>query len=65
VEAQPGRFDLRGALNELRWLDQVRLTPDMDGFGALGVKTNCLRTIADGKSGWAEWPEAVSTRGRW
>jgi hypothetical protein len=39
VEVQPGRFDLRGALNELPWLDQIR-----PGFGALGVKVKFTPT---------------------
>jgi hypothetical protein len=38
VETQPGRFDLRGALNRLPWLDHVQPAQGGDGFGALGVK---------------------------
>lgn len=38
VRGQPGRFDLRGALNGIPWLDQVRFTDGTSGFGALGLK---------------------------
>lgn len=55
VVTQQGRFDVRGALNDLPWLDQVRLTPAGEGFGALGVKVKLkpakaivTGTLADG-----------------
>ena len=38
VEVQPGRFDVRGALNDLPWLDQVTSGSGREGFGALGLK---------------------------
>ena len=38
VRGQPGRFDLRGALNGMPWLDQVRLESGAPGFGALGLR---------------------------
>ncbi|MGO8927007.1 MAG: hypothetical protein ACLQU3_08985 [Limisphaerales bacterium] len=38
AEVQAGRFDLRGALNDLPWLDQVTLASGRDVFGALGLK---------------------------
>jgi hypothetical protein len=38
VRVQSGRFDLRGALNDLEWLDQIRFESEQAGFGALGLK---------------------------
>jgi hypothetical protein len=46
VEVQSGRFDLRGALNALPWLDQVTLASDREGFGALGLKVKVSQTMA-------------------
>jgi hypothetical protein len=42
VQVQPGRFDLRGALNDLAWLDQVRFGGAGDDFGALGLKVKAV-----------------------
>ena len=38
VQVQDGRFDLRGALNDLPWLDQIKQSDDAAAFGALGLK---------------------------
>lgn len=38
VAVQPGRFDRRGELNQMEWLDQIRLMSGSNGFGAIGVK---------------------------
>jgi hypothetical protein len=46
IEVQSGRFDLRGALNALPWLDQVTLASDREGFGALGLKVKVSQTMA-------------------
>jgi hypothetical protein len=40
VRVQKGRFDQRGALNALPWMDQVNLTVRGPGFGALGLKVS-------------------------
>lgn len=37
IVPQKARYDRRGALNDLPWLDQITLTSG-DGFGALGLK---------------------------
>ena len=47
VEAQPGRFDLRGALNDLPWVDRVQAAAAGESFGALGLKVKV--TPAKGK----------------
>ena len=46
VEVQPGRFDLRGALNDLKWLAQVGFASGTEGFGALGLKVRLTPTTA-------------------
>ncbi len=46
IEVQSGRFDLRGRLNDLPWLDQVRLPSDWEGFGALGLRVKVSQTMA-------------------
>lgn len=51
VEVQRGRFDLRGALNDLKWMDQVQPLPaapaqGATGFGALGIKATASRAAA-------------------
>ena len=38
VRVQSGRFDLRGALNGLDWMDHVTFQADAPGFGALGLR---------------------------
>jgi len=45
VEVQSGRFDQRGGLNALPWLDQIHLATGA-GFGALGLKTRVTATSA-------------------
>lgn len=45
VAAQSGRFDLRGALNGMPWMDQVTLA-DGTAFGALGLKAAVSATTA-------------------
>ncbi|MGI8602204.1 MAG: hypothetical protein ACR2OZ_04305 [Verrucomicrobiales bacterium] len=55
VTTQPGRFDVRGALNGLAWIDQVKLG-NGTGFGALGMtvkvkpagEAKVIGTFADG-----------------
>jgi hypothetical protein len=46
VEVQPGRFDQRGALNKLPWLDQIHLASNHESFGALGLKVKLTRAAA-------------------
>jgi len=46
AQVQPGRFDLRGALNDLPWLDQVTLAPQREAFGALGLKVKVSQAAA-------------------
>jgi hypothetical protein len=55
VQVQKGRFDLRGALNDLPWMDQIKMTAGGPGFGALGLKVavaaaeaKVTATFADG-----------------
>jgi hypothetical protein len=63
VTVQPGRFDQRGGLNRLEWLDEIRLESEATRFGALGVKVaispasgKVIGTFADGS------PAVVSNR---
>lgn len=55
VQVQPGRFDVRGGLNELPWLDQVTFASGDAGFGALGLKARVApkngRVIASFRDG--------------
>ena len=48
VKIQKGRFDLRGALNDIAWLDQVHVQSghEGDGFGAIGIKAQVTPATA-------------------
>ncbi|MBN2507738.1 MAG: hypothetical protein JXQ71_13700 [Verrucomicrobia bacterium] len=61
TSVQPGRFDVRGALNNLAWLDHVRLSPDNAGFGALGVKVTFQSAAASVTGTFADGSPAVAT----
>jgi hypothetical protein len=61
VETQPGRFDLRGALNDLPWLDQVRLASNHDAFGALGLKARLAPASAKVTGTFTDGQPAVLT----
>jgi hypothetical protein len=61
VQVQPGRFDLRGALNDLKWLDQVRLGANDENFGALGVKVKLASTTATVTGTFTDGTPAVLT----
>lgn len=61
VEVQTGRFDLRGALNDLPWLDHVRLGSADESFGALGVKVKAVPTSAKAIGAFADTSPAVVT----
>jgi len=56
VAVQPGRFDVRGALNDLPWLDQVQ-----PGFGALGVKVKLTPASATVTGTFTDGTPAVLT----
>ncbi|MEI8242820.1 MAG: hypothetical protein WCI17_06095, partial [bacterium] len=43
---QPGEYRVRGKLNAMDYLDQVRLENDANAFGALGVKATIKPTTA-------------------
>lgn len=59
VTVQPGRFDVRGALNDLAWLDRVGL--GASGFGALGVKARFSPTTGTATGCFADGAPAVVT----
>ena len=50
MTVQPGRFDLRGALNDIPWLDTIDVeeTGVHLAFGALGMKTSAVPREKDG-----------------
>lgn len=58
VQVQPGRFDVRGALNELDWIDRIRFE-DGTGFGALGLKAAVTATTAKVTARFADGTAAV------
>ncbi len=63
VRIQSGRFDVRGALNGLDWLDQIRFESGADAFGALGLKTTISPTTAKVLGRFADGsPAIVSNR---
>ncbi|HAK93744.1 MAG TPA: hypothetical protein DCM87_01725, partial [Planctomycetes bacterium] len=59
VRVQPGRFDLRGALNDLSWLDRVRFAAGGEDFGALGIKAKIRPTTAEVTGVFADGAPAV------
>ena len=61
VEAQLGRFDLRGALNELKWLDQVQVASTHETFGALGLKVKVTAAHAKVAATFADGAPAALT----
>jgi len=61
VEVQPGRFDVRGALNKMEWLDQVRLVSGRENFGALGVKVKMTPATAKVTGTFIDGTPAVVT----
>ena len=61
AQVQPGRFDLRGALNELAWLDEIHLAPGGDAFGALGVKVKVTSAGATVTGTFTDGTPAVLT----
>ena len=61
VEVQPGRFDLRGALNDLKWLDQVGFGSGNEAFGALGLKVRLTPTTATVTGTFTDAAPAVLT----
>jgi hypothetical protein len=46
VAVQSGRFDLRGALNNLPWMDQVHFASGRENFGGLGLKVKVVPTTS-------------------
>jgi hypothetical protein len=61
VEVQPGRFDARGALNDLKWFDRVRGGSDGEGFGAMGLKVRVAPTTAKVGAAFTDGAPAVLT----
>lgn len=59
VRVQSGRFDVRGALNGLEWLDQIRFDTGTGGFGALGLKAAIAPTTAKVAAHFADGTAAV------
>jgi hypothetical protein len=63
VKVQPGRFDVRGGLNGLPWLDQVgpQNHSGQSTFGALGVKVRMKPSSGTVTSTFADGTPAVIT----
>jgi len=59
VQVQEGRFDLRGALNDLPWLDQIKQTDSPSAFGALGLKVKVTAAGAAVTAKFADGSPAV------
>lgn len=59
VEIQPGRFDVRGGLNDLAWLDRVG--EGMNGFGALAAKARIASSTGGVTHRFADGSPAVVT----
>jgi len=59
VRGQPGRFDLRGALNGMPWMDQVRFADGTPGFGALGLLAAVTTTTGRVRAHFADGAPAV------
>lgn len=63
VRVQSGRFDVRGGLNQLDWMDHVRLEGGTNDFGALGMKATIAPTKATVIGRFADGaPAVVSNR---
>ena len=63
VRVQSGRFDVRGALNSLEWIDRVQLEGSAGSFGALGLRAAVSATTARVIGRFADGsPAVVSNR---
>jgi hypothetical protein len=60
VAVQPGRFDLRGGLNGMKWLEQVQSGSGKDRFGALGLKVKIVATTAKVAGAFADGTTAAA-----
>jgi hypothetical protein len=61
VTVQPGRFDRRGELNNLPWLDEVQGAFPGDHFGVLGLKVQITPTTAGVTGTFRDGAPAVVT----
>ncbi|HQF67155.1 MAG TPA: hypothetical protein PLR66_15035 [Planctomycetota bacterium] len=59
VQVQPGRFDVRGGLNDLPWLDRVSFPAGGGDFGALGMKAKAAAAGAAVTGVFADGAPAV------
>ncbi|HEY0456605.1 MAG TPA: hypothetical protein VGE41_09540 [Verrucomicrobiae bacterium] len=61
VQVQPGRFDLRAALNDLAWLDQIAFSGKEEGFGALGIMAEVKPSSAKALAFYSDNSPAILT----